>query len=57
MAKELGGAYRYSYRGVDFTNKVTGAQVELTTVGDLAAHQATYGPVSPILDYVTYTLP
>lgn len=38
-------------------HKATGAQVELTTVGDLARDGARYGPANPMLDYMTYTLP
>lgn len=53
------GRFTYSTRGPDFLDTVTNRYVELTTPGQLAGHQARYGPVwggRPV-DYVTYQLP
>jgi hypothetical protein len=57
IPENLRGRITYSYRGVDFTDSLLQTRIELTTVGDLAAHQLQYGVPTPILDYVTYTLP
>ena len=54
VARELQGDFRYSYRGPDFTHRTTGVQVELTTTGELARHQARYNAAFPDLQYVTY---
>ena len=56
VAALLRGSFDYSYRGVDFTQLGTGAQVELTTSGQAATHLARYPQLTPA-QIVTYQLP
>ncbi len=57
VALELGPAFSYSRRGIDFTELATGARVELTTTRDLAAHELRYGRPNDLFGYATYALP